>query len=91
MKSISDLRIKKKIKKIKKIIHIIIVEEHQLSSPHNTNQYLLTKHEIQQINQEKDCKPPGSMLQYLLNQDKIIQQSNQTNIYDQIKQVLQFN
>ncbi|CAD8143896.1 unnamed protein product [Paramecium octaurelia] len=88
MKYKSGLRIKKK---IKKIIHIIIVEEHQLSSPHNTNQYLLTKHEYQKINQDKECPPPGSMLQFLLKSDKIIQSQSDTNIYEQIKKILQTN
>ncbi|CAD8048896.1 unnamed protein product [Paramecium primaurelia] len=85
MKSKSSIKIKKK---IKKIIQIIIIEEYELSSPHNTNQYLLTKHEQQKTNLEKDCQPPGSMLQFLLGQDKNIQSPLDVKFFPQIQKAL---
>ncbi|CAD8155250.1 unnamed protein product [Paramecium octaurelia] len=67
MKPQSKRSIKKKIKK--HIIHIFILYEKNLSSPHNTNQYLLTKHTSQETSPEKEVKEPGSMLSFLLNEE----------------------
>ncbi|CAD8063804.1 unnamed protein product [Paramecium sonneborni] len=81
MKPCSKRKIKKKIKK--HIIHIIIFKEEHLSSPKNTNQYLLTKHMNQEIQQNVEIKEPGSMLSFLLNEqrpqstDQLFQPSNQ--------------
>ncbi|CAD8142628.1 unnamed protein product [Paramecium pentaurelia] len=58
MKPSSKRKIKKKI--TKHIIHLIIFKEEHLSSPHNTNQYLLTKHMNQEICQDVEPKEPGS-------------------------------
>ncbi|CAD8059848.1 unnamed protein product [Paramecium primaurelia] len=60
--------IKKKIKK--HIIHMIILNEKNLSSPHNTNQYLLTKHTSIETSPETEVKEPGSMLSFLLNEER---------------------
>ncbi|CAD8055289.1 unnamed protein product [Paramecium sonneborni] len=67
MKSKKVLRIKKK---IKKKICIIFINEEYLGSPKNTNQFLLQKHQSLEINIEKEVQPPGSMLSFLLNEDK---------------------
>ncbi|CAD8140915.1 unnamed protein product [Paramecium octaurelia] len=85
MKSKRSLKI---LKKIKKITQIIIVQDDELGSPHNTNQYLLTKHEQQNIHLEKDCPPPGSMLQFLLNYDKIVLSSPDAITFEQISNAL---
>ncbi|CAD8050693.1 unnamed protein product [Paramecium primaurelia] len=68
MKPSSKRKIKKKI--TKHIIHLIIFKEEHLSSPHNTNQYLLTKHMNQEICQDIEPKEPGSMLSFLLNEQR---------------------
>ncbi|CAD8153054.1 unnamed protein product [Paramecium octaurelia] len=60
--------IKKKIRK--HIIHMIILYEKNLSSPHNTNQYLLTKHPSLETSPETEVKEPGSMLSFLLNEER---------------------
>ncbi|CAD8067735.1 unnamed protein product [Paramecium sonneborni] len=66
MKPCSKRKIKKKI--TKKILHITIFKEKNLSSPKNTNQYLLTKHVHQEINQNIETKEPDSILSFLLNE-----------------------
>ncbi|CAD8057023.1 unnamed protein product [Paramecium primaurelia] len=68
MKPQSQRSIKKKIKK--HIIQIIILNEKNLSSPHNTNQYLLTKHTSCETSPETEVKEPGSMLSFLLNEER---------------------
>lgn len=68
MKPRSRRQIKKKIKK--HIIHIIIINEESISSPHNTNQYLLTKHTSYVTSPETEVKEPGSMLSFLLHEER---------------------
>ncbi|CAD8150176.1 unnamed protein product [Paramecium pentaurelia] len=69
-------------KKIKKKIYIIFINEESLGSPHNTNQFLLKKHESQDNNKGQDLQPPGSMLSFLLNEKKVGHQSSITNNFD---------
>ncbi|CAD8066978.1 unnamed protein product [Paramecium sonneborni] len=78
MKPKSQKSIKKKIKKL--IIYMIILNEKNLSSPHNTNQYLLTKHANSEIRPKTEVKEPGSMLSFLLNEERPQIQSSYSTI-----------
>ncbi|CAK65896.1 unnamed protein product (macronuclear) [Paramecium tetraurelia] len=79
MKPSSKRKIKKKI--TKHIIHFIIFKEEHLSSPHNTNQYLLTKHINQEICKDVDPKEPGS-------HNRVIHYFNSKTQKDQLKTAL---
>ncbi|CAD8149598.1 unnamed protein product [Paramecium pentaurelia] len=74
MKPQSQRSIKKKIKK--HIIQIIILNEKNLSSPHNTNQYLLTKHTSCETSPETEVKEPGKRPQ-IYSSHSIISKSEQ--------------
>ena len=49
---------------------MIIIDEKNLRSPHNTNQYLLTKHSNPVNTPDTEVKEPGSMLSFLLNEER---------------------
>ena len=49
---------------------MIIINEKNLSSPYNNNQYLLTKHASTETSPETEVKEPGSMLSFLLNEER---------------------